>query len=93
MPMRTQITRISLYQNAKMLAVIYMPIGLVYTIIGLAFLIMDIDYLRLTAYIFILAPFWLSLSVVAAHYFIASIYNFLASKIGGFEFEFTEIKD
>ncbi|MEC9138443.1 MAG: hypothetical protein VYB85_01920, partial [Candidatus Thermoplasmatota archaeon] len=67
--MRTQITRISLYQNAKMLAVIYMPIGLVYTIIGLAFLIMDIDYLRFTAYIFILAPFWLSLSVVAAHYF------------------------
>ena len=91
--MRTQITRISLYQNAKMLAVIYMPIGLVYTIIGLAFLIMDIDYLRLTAYIFILAPFWLSLSVVAAHYLIAYIYNFLASKIGGFEFEFTEIKD
>ena len=91
--MRTQITRISLYQNAKMLAVIYMPIGLVYTIIGLAFLIMDIDYLRLTAYILILAPFWLSLSVVAAHYLIASIYNFLASKIGGFEFEFTEIKD
>ena len=91
--MRTQITRISLYQNAKMLAVIYMPIGLVYTIIGLAFLIMDIDYLRFTAYIFILAPLWLSLSVVAAHYFIASIYNFLASKIGGFEFEFTEVKD
>ena len=91
--MRTQITRISLYQNAKMLAVIYMPIGLVYTIIGLALLIMDIDYLRLTAYILILAPLWLSLSVFAAHYFIASIYNLLASKIGGFEFEFTEVKD
>jgi len=91
--MRTQITRISLYQNAKMLGVIYLPIGIIYTFIGIAFLMMDIEYLKVTGYIFILAPFWLSLMVVIAHYFVATIYNYLASKIGGFEFEFTEIKD
>ena len=91
--MKTQITRISLYQNAKMLAVIYLPIGIIYTFIGIAFLLMDIEYLKVTGYILLLAPFWLSLMVVAAHYFVATIYNYLASKIGGFEFEFTEIKD
>jgi len=91
--MKTQITRISLYQNAKMLAVIYLPIGIIYSFIGFAFLWMDIDYLKVTGYIFILAPFWLSVMVVVAHYFVATIYNYLASKIGGFEFEFTEIKD
>ena len=91
--MRTQITRISLYQNAKMLGVIYLPIGIIYAFIGIAFLMMDIEYLKVTGYIFILAPFWLSLMVVIAHYFVATIFNYLASKIGGFEFEFTEIKD
>ena len=72
---------------------IYLPIGIIYSFIGMAFLLMDIEYLKFTGYIFLLAPFWLSLIVVAAHYFIAKIYNYLASKIGGFEFEFTEIKD
>ena len=91
--MKTQITRISLYQNAKMLAVIYLPIGIIYAFIGMAFLLMDVEYLKFTGYIFLLAPFWLSLMVVGAHYFVATIYNYLASKIGGFEFEFTEIKD
>ncbi len=91
--MKTQITRISLYQNAKMLAVIYLPIGIIYAFIGMAFILMDIEYLKVTGYIFLLAPFWLSLMVAVAHYFVASIYNYLASKIGGFEFEFTEIKD
>ena len=91
--MRTQITRISLYQNAKMLCFIYLPIGVIYSFIGVAFLLMDIEYLKVTGYIFLLAPFWLSLTVVGAHYFVATIYNYLASKIGGFEFEFTEVKD
>ncbi len=91
--MKTQITRISLYQNAKMLGVIYLPIGIIYAFIGIAFLMMDTEYLKITGYIFLLAPFWLSLMVVMAHYFVATIYNYLASKIGGFEFEFTEIKD
>ena len=91
--MKTQITRISLYQNAKMLGVIYLPIGIIYAFIGIAFLMMDKEYLKITGYIFLLAPFWLSLMVVMAHYFVATIYNYLASKIGGFEFEFTEIKE
>ena len=79
--------------HAEMLAAIYLPIGIIYAFIGMAFILMDIEYLKVTGYIFILAPFWLSLMVAVAHYFVASIYNYLASKIGGFEFEFTEIKD
>ena len=42
--MKTQITRISFYQNAKILAILYMPVGLIYALIGAAFLLMDIDY-------------------------------------------------
>ena len=91
--MKTQITRISFYQNAKILAILYIPVGLVYALIGAAFLLMDVEYLKLTGYVFLSMPLWLSLAVVGAHYAVAAVYNYLASKVGGFEFEFTEIKD
>ena len=89
--MRTQITRISYYQNAKVLAILYVPIGLIYSLIGAIFLIMDLEYLKYTGYLFLTMPLWLSIAVVGAHYAVASVYNFLASKVGGFEFDFTEI--
>ena len=91
--MKTQITRISFYQNAKILAILYVPVGLVYALIGAAFLILDVEYLKLTGYVFLSMPLWLSLAVVGTHYAVATGYNYLASKVGGFEFEFTEIKD
>ena len=91
--MKTQITRISFYQNAKILAILYIPVGLVYALIGVAFLLMDIEYLKFTGYVFLSMPIWLSLAVVGAHYAVAAVYNYLASKVGGFEFEFTEIED
>ena len=91
--MKTQITRISFYQNAKILAILYIPVGLVYALIGAAFLLMDLEYLKFTGYVFLSMPLWLSLAVVGAHYAVAAVYNYLASKVGGFEFEFTEIED
>ena len=51
------------------------------------------DVLRITSIIFILAPLWLSGMVFVFHAIMAIIYNYLASKIGGIEFELTEIKD
>ena len=91
--MKTQVTNISLYQNAKFLAVIYLPIGLIYTLIGLIFLLMDVEYLRGTAYIFLLGPFWMSGLVFIFHYVMATIYNYVSCKIGGIELELTEIKE
>ncbi len=91
--MKTQITKISFYQNAKILAILYIPVGLVYALIGAVFLLMDEDYLRFTGYVFLSMPLWLSLAVVGAHYAVSAVYNYLASKVGGFEFEFTEIED
>tara|TARA_B100001250_G_scaffold400912_1_gene412110 strand:+ start:420 stop:695 length:276 start_codon:yes stop_codon:yes gene_type:complete len=91
--LKTQITRISFYQNAKILAILYLPVGLVYALIGVAFLLMNLEYLKFTGYVFLSMPLWLSLAVVGTHYAVAAVYNYLASKVGGFEFEFTEIKD
>ena len=91
--MKTQITRISFYQNAKILAILYIPVGLVYALIGAVFLLMDHEYLKFTGYVFLSMPLWLSLAVVGSHYVVAAVYNYLASKVGGFEFDFTEIED
>ena len=90
--MRTQITRISYYQNAKILAILYIPIALIYALIGVAFLLTDLEYLKYTGYVFLSMPLWLSLAVVGAHYAVATVYNYLASKVGGFEFDFTEVE-
>ena len=90
--MRTQITRISYYQNARILAILYLPIALIYALIGVAFLLSNLEYLKYTGYVFLSMPLWLSLAVVGAHYAVATIYNYLASKVGGFEFDFTEVE-
>ena len=69
------------------------PLDFTSVLIGVAFLLMDIEYLKFTGYVFLSMPLWLSLAVVGGHYAVAAVYNYLASKVGGFEFEFTEIKD
>ncbi|OIR21881.1 MAG: hypothetical protein BET99_05610 [Marine Group III euryarchaeote CG-Epi2] len=91
--MRVQVSRISIYQNAKFLAVIYMPIGLIYSLIGIVFLLRGGDYFRLTGFIFLLSPIWISGLIFIIHVIMATIYNFIASKIGGVEFELTELPE
>ena len=91
--MRVQVSRISIYQNAKFLAVIYIPIGLIYSLIGIGFLLSGLDYLRFTGIVFLLGPVWLSGLVLVGHVIMATIYNFIASKMGGVEFELTELPE
>ena len=91
--MRVQVSRISIYQNAKFLAVIYIPIGLIYSLIGVGFLLSGVDYLRFTGFVFLLGPIWMSGLVLVTHVFMATIYNFIASKMGGVEFDLTELPE
>ena len=88
--MRTQITEVSIFQNAKFLAVLYLPIGLIYTVIGIIFLAYGIIGAGI---ILILAPIWLSLMTFVMVAIFSVIYNLVASKIGGVEFELTEIPE
>jgi len=91
--MKTQITKVSIFQNAKFLSVLYIPIGLFYALIGLVFIATGLDYLIFTGIIFLLAPIWLTAIMYMMIAIFAVIYNFVASKIGGIEFELTEIPD
>ena len=91
--MKTQVTNISLYQNAKFLAILYFPFTIIMTFVGIILLLTDIEAIRVMAFSYIFAPLWMPAVIFVFHYLIATIYNFLASKIGGIEFELTEIKD
>ena len=90
--MKTQITKVSIFQNAKFLSVLYIPISLIYVLLGLGFIATGLDYLMFTGIIFILSPIWLTAMMYVMVAIFSVIYNFVASKIGGIEFELTEIK-
>ncbi len=89
--MKTQITKISIFQNAKFLSIMILPFSLIYTIIGLSMFFWGIG--GFIAIFFIFAPLWFSLMYFVMFSIFALIYNFVASKIGGIEFELTEIAD
>ena len=89
--MRTQITNVSIFQNAKFLSILVAPFTLVYSLIGI--FLLTVEGMRIIAILFILAPIWLSLLYFVTVAVFALIYNFVSSKIGGIEFELTEIED
>ena len=89
--MKTQITNVSIFQNAKFMSILIAPIGLIYSLIGI--FLLTIEGARFTAILFILAPIWFSLFYFVIVAIFATIYNFVSSKIGGIEFELTEIED
>ena len=91
--MKMQITKVSILQNAKFLAVLYMPISLIYVLMGLIFIATGLGELMFLGIIFILSPIWLTAMMYVMVAIFAVIYNFVASKIGGVEFELTEIPE
>ncbi len=91
--MKMQITEISILQNARFIAVLYIPISLIYVLMGLIFLSTGLSELLLIGIIFIFSPLWLTGMIYMMVAVFAVFYNFMASKIGGVEFELTEIPE
>ena len=91
--MKMQITEVSILQNAKFLAVLYIQITLIYVLMGLSFIATGLDELMFLGIIFILSPIWLTVITYVMVAIFSVIYNFIASKIGGIEFELTEIPE
>ena len=91
--MKTQITEVSIFQNANFLAVLYMPISLIYAIIGLFLILTGLGELIFLGIIFILTPIWLTVMIYLMVAILSVYYNFVASIIGGVEFELTEMPE
>ena len=91
--MKTQITEVSIFQNANFLAVLYMPISLIYAIICLFLILTGLGELIFLGIIFILAPIWLTVMIYLMVAILSVYYNFVASIMGGIEFELTEMPE
>ena len=63
--------------------------GFICTLIGILLFVLGGEELKLLAIICILGPMWYA---ILGFVFFVAIYNLLAKKLGGFEFEVTDVK-
>ena len=92
--MKKQITRISILQSSKIVTALYALIGLIYTLIGILMLAFggEEPAMKVIAIIYILAPLWMVILGFIFFAIFAAIYNLLAKRLGGIEFEVTDVE-
>jgi hypothetical protein len=89
--MKKQVIRISILQSAKICTVMYALVGLLYTLIGIPMMIFGSSTLKVMGVIYLFGPLWMG--IIGSIFFVisAAVYNWLASMLGGFEFEVKEV--
>ena len=89
--MKKQITRISILQSSKIATALYCLFGLVYTLIGIPMLLFGSKQLQIMGIIYLFMP--IAMAILGFVFFVifAAIYNLLATLLGGFEVEITDV--
>lgn len=85
--MKKQIKRISIAQTSKIVAILYVIFGLIYSVIGIPMILLGRTELKVMGFMYLFMPFIMG---VFGFIFVAIgcwIYNLVASKFGGIEFE------
>ena len=91
--MKKQITRISILQSSKISTALYFVMGFLYTPFGILMLIYGGDKLPKAIGIFYIAmPVIMAIFGFIFFVIFAAIYNVLASKLGGMEFEMKDVE-
>ena len=86
-----KITRISILQSSKVVTVLSALSGFICTLIGIPLFVLGGEELKLLAIICILGPMWYAILGFVFFAIFVAIYNLLAKKLGGFEFEVTDV--
>ena len=86
-----KITRISILQSSKVVTVLSALSGFICTLIGIPLFVLGGEELKLLAIICILGPMWYAILGFVFFVIFVAIYNLLAKKLGGFEFEVTDV--
>lgn len=86
-----KITRISILQWSKVVTVLSALSGFICTLIGILLFVLGGEELKLLAIICILGPMWYAILGFVFFVIFVAIYNLLAKKLGGFEFEVTDV--
>ncbi|ARN57218.1 hypothetical protein [Sedimentisphaera salicampi] len=90
--MKKQISRVSVFQSSKVVALLYFFFGLPPALAGLFIVLFANQTEQKIAVIpFLLMPIILSVMGFVFLSIMIAIYNFLASKVGGIEFETREV--
>ena len=90
--MKKQITSISILQTSKIATALYAIMGLIYSLIGIPMIIFGQEGMRVVGVIYLLGPLWMAGLGFVFFVIFAALYNLLASKLGGVEFEVKDIE-
>ena len=85
--MKKQVSRISVLQSAKVLTVLYAIFGLIYTLISIPMMIFGHAGLKMVGIFYFFGPIWMGVIGFIGFVIFAGLYNWLADRLGGVEFE------
>ena len=88
--MATQVLRISVHQTSKILAVTYFLLMLLFVPIGIAILVFAPSPQKGMGIFFIFAPVIYAIVGYLAFALFAAVYNLVAPRLGGIEFQLTD---
>lgn len=89
--MKKQLVRISIAQSSKILTAMYVLLGFIYTIIGIPMIVFGGAPVKIIGAVYLFMPVIMGVMGFIFFALFAALYNFLAKKLGGFEFEVRDI--
>jgi hypothetical protein len=90
--MKKQLIAISILQSSKIATALYVLMGFVYTLIGIPMVIFGSSQMRIIGAIYVFGPVIMGIFGFIFFVIFALVYNFLAKRLGGFEFEVKNIE-
>ena len=90
--MKKQITRVSILQSSKIVTALYLIMGLIYTIPGALMIIFASGQFRIMGIVYCAMPVIMAIFGFLLFVIFAALYNLLAKRLGGIEYETTEIE-
>ena len=91
--MKKQIKRISVAQTSKIIAILYVVFSLLYSVIGIPMIMFGGSEMKVMGFMYLFMPI---LAGIFGFIFVALgcwVYNLVAGKFGGVEFEVKDIEE
>jgi len=90
--MKKQLTHVSVLQSGKILGALYFIMGFIYTLFGIPMVILGGPQVKVMGYFYAFMPIILGVGGFICFVIFIALYNLLAKRIGGIEFEVTEVE-
>jgi hypothetical protein len=90
--MKKQISRISVAQTSKIVALMYVFLSLIYSVIGVPMIIFGGSQVKVMGFMYLFMPILAGIFGFIFVAFACWVYNVVAGKFGGVEFEVKDIE-